>query len=114
MAVPVFLLLTSLTYLVFKLLPRSVAKGCVCLSVNVCVWGCVVGGVSWAKPAVPPHQLVLDGVGGLKPLPWTCGEFPSCQVCWGSRAPKIRGIQILRDEPPRILFSCLWRYSVVC
>ena len=42
-AVPLFLLLTSLTYVVFKLSPGSVAKGCVCLSVNVFV--CACGGV---------------------------------------------------------------------
>lgn len=36
-AVPVFLLLTSLTCLLFKLSPRSVAKGCVCACVRDCV-----------------------------------------------------------------------------
>lgn len=34
-AVPVFLLLTSLTYLLFKLSPRSVASVCVCVRARV-------------------------------------------------------------------------------
>uniref|UniRef100_A0A8C8Y657 Interleukin 9 receptor n=1 Tax=Panthera leo TaxID=9689 RepID=A0A8C8Y657_PANLE len=40
-AVPVFLLLTSLTCLLFKLSPRSVAKVCVCVCVCVCARTCV-------------------------------------------------------------------------
>ena len=56
---------------------------CVCMRVSVCMCRCAVGGVSWATLVIPPHHLVLDGAGVLKPLPWTRGEFPSYQVCWG-------------------------------
>lgn len=38
-AVPVFLLLTSLTYLLFKFSPRSVPKVCMC--VRACMRACV-------------------------------------------------------------------------
>lgn len=68
-AVAIFLLLTSMTYLLFKLSPRSVAKGCVCVCVHVllhvcvricvCMWMCVsvcvhMCVVGHPCPCVPP------------------------------------------------------------
>uniref|UniRef100_A0A8C7BG38 Interleukin 9 receptor n=1 Tax=Neovison vison TaxID=452646 RepID=A0A8C7BG38_NEOVI len=54
-AVPVFLVLTSLTYLVFKLSPRWVGK--VCVRVCVCVAVCVWGHLGPERPSLPPSAL---------------------------------------------------------
>lgn len=40
-AVSIFLLLSSLTYLLFKLSPRLVTKGCVWLCMSLCYCMCV-------------------------------------------------------------------------
>lgn len=124
-AVSIFLLLTSLTYLLFKLSPRSVLRGvcahvlmcylsyvCVCelcVHVSVCVHPWVCDGEMEGQASLPlflPSPPSGPGCSEVfKPLLWTSGEFPSCQVygeaVWPQRA--VRESKVTETKSPEVL-----------
>ncbi|XP_067563393.1 interleukin-9 receptor isoform X1 [Pseudorca crassidens] len=130
-SVSIFLLLTSLTYLLFKLSPRSVAKECVweCVHVSECVivhvgvrirmcmsvcvrlwvWGrrCIEG----PNPhPLPQRSWVGRGFQASDPDQWGCPQLPGAcgwWAVWPKRA--LEGPKVPGAESPEALVSCLWR-----
>lgn len=121
-AVSIFLLLSSLTYLLFKLSPRSVTKGMrvavnvlLYVCVFVCMWMCVhanvrgrwgaEGQTSNRSACAPPLSTVRSWVAVVfKTLPWASGEFPSCQ---DGGAVAEEGSRVTRAKSPEALDSSL-------
>ena len=112
-AVSIFLLLTSLTYILFKLSPRLVTEGCACGCVRVCecvaVCCCVsvVSGVLRARPAPlplcsppPTRRQVLVGGGFQASALDQC----SFQVTWSGGQCDTKE---LRRDPKSWEPSCL-------
>lgn len=130
-SVSIFLLLTSLTYLLFKLSPRSVAKECVwecvhvseCVIVHVgvrirmCMSVCVRLWV-WGRRCIEapnPHPLpqrswVGRGFQASDPDQWGCPQLPGAcgwWAVWPKRA--LEGPKVPGAESPEALVSCPWR-----